>query len=223
MGLYDRVDRNGKRLTRQHRMLLDASLRAVGVDPARAVVTQGSWSQGSLSGGTHAASGALDLRVWNLPGDILVPLVTEMRRRGAGATWVRSRRFGWNDGDHIHSLVGCGDIGDDPFLSASAQRQVQQWVMGRNGLSNGAIDPHPRPKVWPIVRWRNCGRGQRGDDVLRVQKALAQYVGLDYTSGPGVWGVKTQAAWLRAVVKSKRKGIDLLAFLGYRYGYRPLP
>lgn len=221
MGLYDRVDANGSRITRQHRILLHESARAVGIDPARLYVTQGSWSQGSLSGGTHAASGALDLRTWNLPADKLVALVVEMRRRGAGATWVRSRRFGWDDGDHIHSLVGCGDAGDDPFLSASAQRQVAAWKRGTNGLANGAPDPHPRPAVWPLVEWSGVGYGKRGADVLLVQKALARYVGLDYSSGPGVWGARTQAAWLRASVKARRKGIDLLAFLGYRYGFRP--
>lgn len=221
MGLYDRVERNGRRITRQHRILLDESLRAVGIDPAKAVVTQGSWSMGSLSGGTHGGSGALDLRVWNLPPGKLVPLVVEMRRRGAGATWLRSSEFGWTTGDHIHSLVGCGDAGDDPFLSASAQRQVQLWVKGRNGLANNAPDPHARPKVWPLVHWSGVGRGKRGDDVLLVQKALAEYVGLDYSSGPGVWGARTQAAWLRAAVKSRRSGINLLAFLGYRFGFRP--
>jgi len=119
--------------------------------------------------------------------------------------------------------MGRGDAGDDPGLSASAKRQVQQWAAGRNGLSSGGPDYHPRPKVWPIVRMSAVGYGKRGLAVLRVQRALAKYVGLNYATGPGIWGKRTRAAWREAAAKSGLSGIELLAFLGYRYGFRPAP
>lgn len=224
MGLFDRVTFTGERVSRRHRDIIREAARAVGIDPAKVVVTQGSGSSGSLSGGTHAGrTGAADIRVWNLPADKVVPFCVEMRRRGAGATWPRTRRFGWYEGDHIHSLDGVGDSVDDPNLSESARRQVELWKAGRNGLANNGIDPISRPRVWPTARWSRVGLGKRGDDVLLVQRALARYVGLDYSTGPGVWGAKTQAAWLRAAAKSGRTGSNLFSLLGARYGFRAAP
>lgn len=223
MGLYDRVYLTGKRLTRQQRALILESARVVGIDPAKVVVTQGSWSSSGLSAGTHAASGAADLRVWNLPPDKIVPFCIEMRRRGAGATWPRTRRYGWHLGDHIHSLVGCGDSGDDPNLSASAKRQVAAWKAGRNGLSNNGPDPISRPAVWPVARWSSVGQGKSGPDVMRVQRALNSYMPrrtplvLD-----GKWGPATERRWQLAVVKARRRGINLFLFLGLRYGWRSI-
>lgn len=227
MALHDRVRLDGDLVTRQHRELLRAAAREVGIDPL--LVSQGSWSDGGLSGGTHGGSGAVDIRVVNIPPSKRVPFVTACRKRGAGATWLRSAAYGWSKGDHIHSLLGCGDEGDDPGLSASAKRQVALWARGLNGLTNNAPDPFPRPKVWPLTKWtviagRIAGRNRLvpSSHVLRVQRALKAYVGLDYTTGPGIWGKRTQDAWNRAAVKAGLTGIDLLSFLGYRYGYRPM-
>jgi hypothetical protein len=222
MGLYDRVYMSGKRISRQQRDIILESARAVGISPGTVVITQGSGSEAGLSAGTHAGiTGSADIRVWNIPSEKIVPFCLEMRRRGAGATWPRTRQFGWTRGDHIHSLVGCGDKGDDPNLSASAKRQVAAWEAGRNGLSNNDPDPIARPQVWPIARWSNVGRGKSGPDVRWAQQALNRYMPrrtplvLD-----GVWGPATERRWQLAVVKARRSGINLFLFLGMRFGRR---
>jgi hypothetical protein len=226
MGFYDRVYFGSKKVTKQHKMLTLEAAREVGL--TRITPTQGSWSGADLSAGTHSGSGALDISVRNIPVDKRVPFVVAMRKRGAGATWVRSRKYGWTRGDHIHSMMGCGDSGDDPMISASGKRQVAQWKRGLNGLANGARDPHPRPKIWPLTSWGTIENRINGKyravpsaNVLRVQKALAKYVGLDYSSGPGFWGKRTQEAWAKARAKSDLSPVDLFMLLGYRYGYRP--
>jgi murein DD-endopeptidase MepM/ murein hydrolase activator NlpD len=81
---------------------------------------------------------------------------------------------------------------------------------------------YPPSKTWgsaDIVNLKNLGLGKKNADVLVVQKALAKYVGLDYSSGPGTWGAKTQAAWLKAAAKSGKTGLSLLRHLGYLYKF----
>ena len=87
---------------------------------------------------------------------------------------------------------------------------------------NNSYVIYPPSKTWgsaDIVDLSNLGLGKRNVDVLVVQRALAKYVGLDYSSGPSVWGPKTQAAWLKAAAKSGKTGLALLKHLGYLYKF----
>lgn len=58
--------------------------------------------------------------------------------------------------------------------------------------------PTPRPvpvPVLPGVKLSNVQPGDKNGQVLLVQKALRRTVGLDYSSGPGVFGPRTKAAY----------------------------
>jgi len=55
--------------------------------------------------------------------------------------------------------------------------------------------PKPQPVGLPGVAVKNVQPGDKNGQVLLVQKALRRTVGLDYSSGPGVFGPKTTAAY----------------------------
>lgn len=221
MGLWDKVTFNGKRVTRLDRDLLQEAARAVGFDPKKIVLAQGSWNLGGLSAGTHAGSGAWDIDLSNFPAALQIPMVVECRKRGAGSTFIRSAKYGWTQsGAHIHGVHGCGDAGDDPYMSDPAKRQVVLWVKGYDGLKGFNKDPFPRPKIWPRVSWSVVGLGKKNASVTLVQGALKRYCSPDLVVD-GYWGPKTQASWLKACVKTGRTGINLLSLLGNRYGFRP--
>lgn len=111
---------------------------------AQFICTQGSYQGGNgdpLSAGTHDLGGVVDLRwtgddhdVWAL--------------RAAGfAAWHRTPAMGpWPD--HIHAVL----IGH-PYLAASAQRQVESYRAGRNGLANNGPDDGPRIDPIPTFHW----------------------------------------------------------------------
>lgn len=139
-----KVTIDGDTLTARAWIMLEDARREVGLPPGAARVMQGSWSAGSLSAGTHAGGGAIDLSVAGLDPAQRTALVVALRRRN-GCAWERSRRYGWTSGDHIHCIVR-----DEPGLSRSALAQVQQYDGARNGLANRGPDPHPRPKQHPI-------------------------------------------------------------------------
>lgn len=131
--------------------LLEDAYRAAGLDPARfLVVTQGSWSSGSLSGSTHQGGGAADLRTWNLPSaaqaNLCRDLVVAIRERGGLSTWFRGPDHG-GFAPHIHVIVR-----DEPALASGARWQVDEANAGRNGLSRGGPDYHPRPP-WTPFTW----------------------------------------------------------------------
>lgn len=89
--------------------------------------------------------------------------------------------------------------------------------------------PPTKPSVTsprlPNVRTRNVRRGKKNNQILLVQKALAREVGLDYSSGPGVFGPRTEAAykrWERKLKWAKVNGIPdvkTLGELGKKYGF----
>jgi len=187
---FARVTRNGRTLSRRDWALLEDAGRAAGV-PVR--VVQGSWSRGSLSAGTHSGGGAFDLSVRGMTEAQALRLVHELRKRNVAA-WLRSRRFGWYRGDHIHGIVK-----DSPGLSYGARRQVINYNQGLNGLANKRRDPHPRPKQTPFagaptplpadvrVRLANLRYGKRNDDVRDLQRALG-------IVADGIYGPRTDAA-----------------------------
>ncbi len=141
-----RVTRDGKTLSARMWAYLEASYRAAGADPARYLhVSQGSYRADDpvpASGTTHNGGGAADLRTWNLPdavqADLCRRLVVELRRRG-GCAWYRDDAHG-GFAPHIHVILR-----DEPGLSSSAAWQCREYDAGRNGLTGGGRDYHPRP------------------------------------------------------------------------------
>lgn len=79
----------------------------------------------------------------------------------------------------------------------------------------------------PVIQLSYVMPGKQNGDVLIVQKALARAVGLNYSSGPGVFGPRTQAAYAKWQRSLGYTGADAdgipgrqsLAALGKRFGF----
>lgn len=112
----------------------------------RFVLSQGSYHSGtSASAGTHDGGGAIDIDVNSL--DTLTRgAIRDATRRVGFASWVRSPAEGPWDKWHVHAIA----IGDDE-LAPPAQRQVEAYHDGRNGLKNNAKDSGPG--TWRTVTW----------------------------------------------------------------------
>lgn len=139
-----RVTKDGKTLTERVWLILEDAKKEAGLEPTDARVVQGSYSNGSLSAGTHSGGGAFDLSVRGLTVQQQWKLIRKLRERNVCA-WARTERYGWKTGDHIHGIVR-----DEPDLSASARAQVVAYDKGLNGLANKGKDPHARPVQRPI-------------------------------------------------------------------------
>lgn len=108
-------------------------------------ITQGSYSHGSQSAGTHSGGGVFDFSVRSLTLTQINRRVRALRRVGFAA-WHRTPDEG-NWAAHIHAVaVGCDDLSD------SAERQVAALRRGRNGLRNNALDRH-RAMNLPVISW----------------------------------------------------------------------
>ena len=108
--------------------------------------TQGSYHQGvGASAGTHDGGGAIDLSVSGLSAYEILKIVSAMRTVGFAA-WHRKPSEGpW--GEHIHGIaVNC------PDSTPVAKRQVTALRNGKNGLRNGAKDPHAFLRI-PVTSW----------------------------------------------------------------------
>lgn len=110
-------------------------------------IAQGSWSGASASAGTHAGPGAVDVatKYQDLTRAQKLEIVATMRRVGFAA-WLREEAPGvW--GEHIHAIA-IGTRG----LPASAERQVEAYHRGRDGLAGNRPDPQAslgvRPTTW---------------------------------------------------------------------------
>jgi len=125
---YSKVTFHGK--TTDYRTAVMARLveRRLGV---QFVCWQGSYSDGSLSAGTHTGGGALDL---NVPGDPAT-IVRVLRKQGFAA-WYRGPDSGFDP--HIHAI----DIGNRK-LSPGAASQVVKYRAGGDGLAGSNPDPQP--------------------------------------------------------------------------------
>lgn len=144
-----KVTRNGQTLTARMWAMLEDSYRAAGLSTGYLEVSQGSYKNGSgasSSGSTHDKAGAADLRTSVLPSwaraNLCESLVVELRRRG-GCAWYRDEAHG-GMAPHIHVILR-----DESPLSSGAAQQVRDYDAGKNGLSNGGKDYHPRPTQTP--------------------------------------------------------------------------
>jgi SLT domain-containing protein/phage-related protein len=103
-----------------------AALARAGV--SLGMVTQGEYSNGSLSAGTHLGGGVVDIAAG--PGDYA--LVSALRAAGFAA-WLRTPAEGF--AYHIHAVLM-----NHPDLSPAARAQVASYLAGGNGLANGGPD-----------------------------------------------------------------------------------
>lgn len=169
--------------------------RAEKIGGHRFEVTQGSYQSGvAASAGTHDRGGAIDL-AWCGH----VACVRALREAGFAA-WHRTPAQGpWKD--HIHAVV----LGH-PDLARAAERQVDAYGRGLNGLADGRQDDGPRvyPIPYPVFPWpapkAKPSRGARIDAALtllaaerKAAKRAGQKIRLRRT--------KAAAKILRAVVR----------------------
>ena len=109
-------------------------------DPWR--LGQGSFSQGSLSAGTHSKGGALDVMFAGLNKNQRRATIKWLRRAGFAA-WAREGEA-WGAGgsnDHAHAVL----LGHRT-LSVEAMNQTDAYRAGRDGLAGNAVDKTWRPK-----------------------------------------------------------------------------
>lgn len=157
----DKVVWRGVWLDRRTASALNAAERAArkrtGIPTLTLSPSQGGWSFGSLSAGTHGRAATVDLRVgaWN---EATRRKVENTLRDYGFAAWYRTSSDGF--APHIHAIAfpppGKGANGwttDVRLLPApGALAQLVSFDAGRNGLANNAKDRNPyRPK--PKVRW----------------------------------------------------------------------
>ena len=137
---YDKVWWRGVRLTARHRNALRwAEAKLQKKFPGVSIIpTQGSWSSGSLSAGTHGGAGAVDLRTWHLMTEQRVYLVRCLKDSGQAA-WYRTEAQGFDP--HVHSL----DIGGQIGMDTLAKVQIKAFDAKRDGLSGNKADNTYRP------------------------------------------------------------------------------
>ena len=106
-------------------------------------IGQGSFANGSMSGGTHAGSSAADIMFAGVSNADRADIVKWLRRAGFAA-WARTGPLWGANGsnDHAHAIL-IGGKG----MSAAAQSQVAAYRNHRNGLADNAWDNTPRPRI----------------------------------------------------------------------------
>lgn len=113
--------------------------------------------------------------------------------------------------------------------AAAAEAGFREWWDKYPAVA-AQVFPGPTPTptpVKPTISLAAVQPGKSGAQVLVVQKALARAVGLDYSSGPGVFGPRTQAAYRGWQLALGYTGADAdgkpgrasLTALGDRYGF----
>ncbi len=104
-------------------------------------IGQGSYSDGSLSAGTHSGGGAVDIMFAGLTRKQRRATVKWLRRAGFAA-WSRVGP-GWSPGnEHAHGILR-----GHRTASPEAKAQVVAYDAGRDGLVSNLIDREWRPKV----------------------------------------------------------------------------
>lgn len=168
---YDLTTHDGKRVDWLTKAALMKAEKILGYD---LTVVQGSYNAGGVgaSAGTHDRGGVVDLKPWDWQSK-----VRALRLAGFAAWYRKASEGPWPD--HIHAVLV-----DHARLAPSAERQVQAYHAGRNGLANAGPDPHVgfvfRGFAWPYggvvgaARWR---RDQlRGTKRAEYLKRLGQVV-----------------------------------------------
>jgi hypothetical protein len=186
--------------------------RATGLPADGLRIAQGSYKGGagaSASAGTHDGAGVVDIRTRTITHEQAIDFVIELRRRGVIA-WFRAPEYGWTKtGEHIHAVFR-------PFrnmgMAPGAQRQLDSYDEGRNGLANGGKDPHYRPAElgWPLpstatVKMNDLVVGRKSISAMLVLDALrrspwwkAYLIG----TPPNVWSSRVDTAVKRYMRKN---------------------
>lgn len=122
---------------------VDAAYQAAEIGSSRRVIVKGGRLPASdASGTTHTGDGVVDLRTRILSRLEVERLVLQLRRRNFAA-WYRDEAHGGFD-PHVHAVrIDC------PTLSSSARYQAMSYKAGRDGLTGGGPDYHPRPEQHP--------------------------------------------------------------------------
>lgn len=147
---YDKTTHDGKIVDWLTKAALLKAERILGYP---LTIVQGSYNAGGVtaSAGTHDGGGAVDLKATDA-----LRKVGAMRASGFWA-WRRLPSEGpWSE--HVHCILE-----GDARASRGAVAQVAEGKAGRNGLANGAPDPHADipviPFAWPYygpvgrLRW----------------------------------------------------------------------
>lgn len=109
---------------------------------------QGSFSQGTLSAGTHSKGGTLDIMFAGLNAKQRKATVKWLRKAGFAA-WAREgNAWGANgSNDHCHAVL----LGHRT-LSVEAMKQTDSYLSHRDGLAGNNYDktwrPKPKPPFW---------------------------------------------------------------------------
>jgi hypothetical protein len=187
---------------------------AEAISKIRIVPTQGSFSRGRLSAGTHGGPGAVDISVRGMSKAQIDRLTKALRTVGFAA-WARTRADGFSP--HIHA-VAVGRKG----LPRVAAGQVRAYKAGRNGLASRRKDRQAYLKV-PYRSWEqylkakrpkrtlksvltggaklaNISKGKKNADVKALQYALRTYLKrygynlgtINPTGATGFYGSETE-------------------------------
>jgi hypothetical protein len=136
---YLKVRYDGHTINRRTRGMLNRAAKILGQSEGFDL-SQGSYSNGSQSAGTHSGGGAVDVSssLWS---------VAKALRQAGFAAWVRTPAEGqWPY--HIHAIA----IGDRR-MSEAARRQVASYFAGRNALANNRADTAPDWVGRPYPDW----------------------------------------------------------------------
>ncbi|WP_432112872.1 transglycosylase SLT domain-containing protein [Streptomyces sp. S1] len=125
-----------------------AALARAGV--SLGMVTQGEYSDGSLSAGTHLGGGAVDIASTS-------PAILEALKAAGFAAWIRGPEHGMSP--HIHAVLM-----NHPDLSPQAAAQVTSFKAGGTGLGSGGGGGIPG--------WLEGIIGKAGELLSRVAQGL---------------------------------------------------
>lgn len=165
--------------TNVDQMTIDAIEDAERLAGFQFVVTQGSYqSSVAASAGTHDRGGVVDLRARSMSNDKRTRMVAALRAVGFAA-WLRTPTQGpWVH--HVHAVL-C----NHPDLAPSAQRQVNAYRAGRNGLANNGPDDGPAPlKEKPVPKKSFADHMAAALAELRAGRAM-----VDKSARTGRWKV----------------------------------
>lgn len=190
---YDLVTHDGKTVDRiTHEALLVAEKRL----GYKLTITQGSYRGGSGdpdSAGTHDGGGAVDLVAFDWENKVRV-------LRGIGFAAYRRLPSEGDWPEHVHAVL----IGNKK-LSASAARQVQAYLDGRNGLANNGPDPHRRPSPIPVFKWPPAPtRIERGRDLIN-QARVVLWEAQQHNTGVRKAAIAAGLAFLRSALAALPK------------------
>ncbi len=140
---YDKITWRGHRFDRRTKSAIEwAEKHYLEVAPKVRKpfrIGQGSYSLGTLSAGTHAGGGAVDIMFAGLNKKQQRAVVKWLRKAGFAA-WARTGP-GWEGNEHAHAIL-IGHRNLDP----AAEQQVIAYKNHRDGLVSNKVDNTWRPK-----------------------------------------------------------------------------